>query len=66
MSELLKEVKVGDLIPCNGARDMISRMSDLHEAGYITDFVYEVDGKEGYWLKVTDVEETFVKKWSGV
>ena len=46
-SELCK----GEIIKCHDEADMLHTYRDLDKAGYVTDFVYEFDGK-----KVTAIE----------
>ena len=48
-------MKVGDMIKCHDADDMITTMIELAKEGIQTDFVYEKDGKVGFWLVVTEV-----------
>ena len=47
------DLKIGDTIKCSDADDMIDTMERLTKSGINTDFVYEKDGKEGFWLVVT-------------
>lgn len=49
-------MKVGDTIKCNDANDMINTMTDLAQEGIESDFVYEKDGKKGYWLVITKIK----------
>lgn len=46
------DLKIGDTIKCSDADDMIDTMERLTKSGINTDFVYEKDGKEGFWLEV--------------
>lgn len=46
------DLKIGDTIKCSDADDMIDTMERLAKSGINTDFVYEKDGKEGFWLEV--------------
>ena len=46
-------LKIGDTIKCHDANDMINTMTDLAQEGIDSDFVYEKDGKKGYWLEIT-------------
>lgn len=55
-------LKVGDTIKCHDAEDMIDAMQDLAKEGIETDFVYEMDGKKGFWLIITKVSETVWSK----
>lgn len=50
-------MKVGDTIECHDAAEMIDFMYELARAGIETDFMYEKDGKKGFWLIVTGVDE---------
>lgn len=47
------DLKVGDTIKCHDPDDMVDEMEELTKSGINTDFVYEKDGKEGFWLVVT-------------
>lgn len=47
------DLKVGDTIKCHDPDDMVDKMEELTKPGINTDFVYEKDGKEGFWLVVT-------------
>ena len=49
----IRDLQIGDTIECAGASDLLETMYDLSDAGYDTDFLYEKDGREGYWLIVT-------------
>lgn len=50
------EVKVGDTIKCHDKDEMLQVMTNLAKRGIFTDFMYEKDGMEGYWLVVEKVE----------
>lgn len=50
----MKSLNIGDFIQCRDKNDMVDTMMELAENGYDTDFVYQRDGKMGYWLKVED------------
>lgn len=50
----MKSLNIGDFIQCRDKNDMVDTMMELAENGYDTDFVYQRDGKKGYWLKVED------------
>ena len=50
-------MNVGDTIKCHDEDDMIRAMTELAREGIETDFVYEKDGKKGFWLEVTDIKE---------
>lgn len=50
-------MKVGDTIQCRDKEDMIETMYQLQREGIETDFVYELDGKKGLWLKIVSVED---------
>lgn len=63
MTEMTEEIKVGDLIKCSGHHDMVSTMVALFNVGYDTEFVYEQDGENGYWLRVVRIIQPFEKKW---
>lgn len=46
----------GDTIKCHDADDLINAMQELAQEGIETDFVYEMDGKKGFWLVITKVK----------
>lgn len=50
-------LKKGETIGCSDPDDLIKVMTDLQEAGVLTDFLYEKDGVKGYWLIVTKIEK---------
>lgn len=43
----------GELIRCRDAEDCIHTMCELEKEGIHTDFVFEYEGEEVFWLKVT-------------
>lgn len=45
-------LQVGDTIQCHDADDMIRTMTELAKENITTDFLYEKDGKQGFWLVV--------------
>ena len=45
-------LKVGDTIECNTPNKMVELMTELAKDDIETDFLYEKDGKKGYWLEV--------------
>lgn len=45
-------LQVGDTIKCYDADDMIRTMTELEKENITTDFMYEKDGKQGFWLVV--------------
>lgn len=49
-------MNVGDTIKCLDADEMIDIMEALADEDIETDFVYEKDGKRGYWLIITKVQ----------
>lgn len=49
--------EVGDIILCTGQEDMLQVMTDLAKQGIFTDFMYEKDGMEGFWLIVERLKE---------
>ena len=51
------DLKVGDTIKCSDADEMVEIMTDLAKYGIITDFRYEMDGEQGFWLIVEKVGE---------
>lgn len=61
----MKNLNIGDFIQCRDKNDMVDTMMELAENGYDTDFVYERDGKKGYWLKIemitSDKEDKYVE-----
>lgn len=52
----MKKLKIGDTIQCVDADDMIDTHTRLAVQGIETDFVYEKEGKKGYWLEVIKVK----------
>lgn len=48
------KMKVGDTIKCADIDDMIHTMQELEKEDIHTDFMYEKDGKKGYWLLVVE------------
>ena len=53
----MSKLKIGDTIRCRDKEDMIDYMEALASEGIETDFVYEKDGRRGYWLEVIGIEE---------
>lgn len=52
----MKKLEVGDTIKCRDKEDMLNMMTELANEGIETEFVFEMDGKAGLWLEVTEVE----------
>ena len=48
-------LQIGDTIKCHDPEDMINTMTELSRGGYDVEFVYELDGRRGYWLEITEV-----------
>lgn len=48
-----QKIKTGDVIRCTDQDDMIETMTQLARLDIETDFVYEIAGREGFWLIVT-------------
>ena len=48
-------MKVGDTIKCANKQDLLNTHNDLVLNGVYTDFLYEKDGKKGFWLEVIRV-----------
>ena len=48
------KMKAGDTIKCADIDDMIHTMQELEKEDIHTDFMYEKDGKKGYWLLVVE------------
>ena len=46
---------VGDTIECADPEDMVNTMYILIDEGFDTEFIYEKDGKKGYWLEVVSI-----------
>lgn len=46
------ELKPLDTIKCSDAVEMIEVHHSLSMQGYKTDFLYEKDGKQGYWIEI--------------
>lgn len=51
------EVKVGDAIKCHDKAELVRVMGELVKQGIYTDFLFEKNGIEGFWLVVERVEE---------
>lgn len=49
--------KVGDLIKCNNAQDMVVTDYELVKAGYVTDYAYRVNGEKGLWIEIRGVKK---------
>lgn len=49
------QLRKGDTIKCS-EDEIVDVMTSLQEEGIETDFMYEKDGKRGYWLLITRVE----------
>lgn len=49
--------KVGDLIRCNNAQDMVVTDFELVKAGYTTDYAYRVNGEDGLWIEIRGVKD---------
>lgn len=47
-----KMLKAGDTIKCNTPHEMAELMTTLAKEDIETDFLYEKDGKRGYWLEI--------------
>lgn len=45
-------LKVGDTIKCISKEEMATMTTELGREGIYTDFVYEKDGEQGYWLRI--------------
>ena len=48
-------MQVGEMIKCESKEHAIELMQDLQKQGVETDFVYEVNGVKGLWLKVIKI-----------
>lgn len=49
---MMAELKKGDFIECHDKDDLVDTFMELSKGDIETDFVYERDGKKGYWLEV--------------
>lgn len=49
--------KVGDLIKCNNAQDLVMTDFELVNAGYETNYAYKVNGEDGLWIEIRGVRE---------
>ena len=54
--------KVGDLIKCNSAQDMVVTDFELVKAGYTTDYAYRVNGEDGLWIEIRGVKKDDSRK----
>ena len=52
MNSEKKCLEPGDTIKCHDEEDFLSLHSELCREGYLIDFLYEKDGKEGLWLEI--------------
>lgn len=50
--------KVGDLIKCNNAQDLVVTDYELTKAGYETDYAYKVNGEDGLWIEIKGRNKT--------
>lgn len=48
----MNDLKVGDIIHFQDVQSMIDASENLAKEDIMTDFLYEKDGKEGFWLEV--------------
>ena len=46
------KLSIGDTIKCADKEDCVNMMLELAKEGVKTDFLYEKDGKKGFWLEV--------------
>ncbi|PZW97417.1 hypothetical protein [Lachnoanaerobaculum umeaense] len=44
-------------IRCKDSDDLIEPMHEYEAGGYDTDFCYEKDGVEGFWLEIKEKEQ---------
>lgn len=51
------KAQVGDTIKCNDKAELVRVMGELVKQGIYTDFLFEKNGIEGFWLVVERVEE---------
>lgn len=49
-------LKVGDCIECHDKDEVAEMSMELGKAGIQTEFVYEMNGEEGLWLVVEEIE----------
>ena len=47
-------MQIGDTLECSDVEDMINTSEILAKENIMTDFMYENNGKKGYWLIVVD------------
>ena len=47
-----EDLKKGDTICCHDKDDMLNTDLELCRLGYKTDYMYEKDGKTGYWIEI--------------
>lgn len=53
----MSNLSVGDTIQCSDKDDLVEVMDNLSKEGVYCDWMFERDGKKGYWLIVDEVEE---------
>ena len=52
MKMIRKDLQPGDMIKCFDVDDMVKTDRDINQLGYDTEYIYEHDGKKGYWILI--------------
>lgn len=60
------KLNVGDTIKCLDGNEAVKLMSALEAEDIQSDFLYEKDGQEGYWLVITNTDPVEVLSVSEV
>lgn len=51
------DLRKGDTIQCKDKDDMLNIDIELCKLGYTTDYLYEKDGQNGYWIEIKGKKE---------
>jgi hypothetical protein len=53
----MSNLQIGDTIECHDKNDLIDTMEILQKEGIYCDWMFEKEGKKGYWLIVKGSEK---------
>ena len=56
MNRDYSNLKAGDYIPCESRTEMLEVLTEIAQLGITTEFCYELNGEQGLWLEVVEVE----------
>lgn len=56
-----EKLSIGDLIECEDKEEMVNVSCALAAQDILTDFVFELNGVDGTWLKVTSMDPIEIK-----